>query len=124
MCDNDNIIYWSEVKKEIKKKRIKDGLKEAGVKVVDTAKAGIEYVEEHKEGAALVAAGIGGTAKLLRHISKKHQEHKQSLTYYDHSTGEYMKMKRPLKNKEKIQAYDRHQNGEKYTDIYRSMGVL
>lgn len=122
--NEEKIINWKEFKRKLKVQEIKLKVKEVGRKALDTGKDIVTYAEEHKEGVAIVAAGLAGTGKLIHSISKAKEQRRKDITIYDHSSKQYMKLKRPLKQKEKLEAFERNQSGEKYAEIYRSMGLL
>jgi len=122
--NEEKIINWKEFKRRLKVQEFKLKVKEAGRKALDTGKDIVNYAEEHKEGVALIAAGLAGTGKIIHSISKAKDQRRKDITIYDHSSKQYMRLKRPLRQKEKLEAFERNQNGEKYAEIYRSMGLL
>lgn len=124
MEENNNVYKWSDFKKKLKKQELKNKVKDFGIKVLDTGKKGVEYAEEHKEGLLLIAGAAAGIYKVSNKLGKVVDENRKKVRIYDHSSGQYMTLKRPLKKKEKLEAFERNQAGEKYVDIYRSMGVL
>lgn len=118
------IINFKELKRRMKWQQLKNNMKEAGSKAVDVGCRAINYAEEHKEGVLIVGGTLAGVAKIANVVSKHHNEKKKTYEFYDHSTQQRLRLKRPLKQKEKLEAFERNQRGEKYVDIYRSMGVL
>lgn len=118
------IINFAELKRRMKWQQLKYKAKEAGTKALEAGCKVIGYAEEHKEGILIVGGALAGGTKIVKTIAKHHDNKKQELAFYDHATQQRMRLKRPLKQKEKLEAFERNQKGEKYVDIYRSMGVL
>lgn len=118
------IINFKELKKRMKWELFKRNVKEAGTKAVTAGCKAIDYAEEHKEGVLIIGGALAGVAKIAKVVSKHHDDKKKTYEFYDHSTQQRLRLKRPLKQKEKLEAFERNQRGEKYVDIYRSMGVL
>ena len=118
------IINFKELKKQMKWEQFKRSAKEAGTKAVNAGCKAIDYAEEHKEGVLIIGGTLAGVVKIAKLASKHHDEKKKTYEFYDHSTQQRLRLKRPLKQKEKLEAFERNQRGEKYVDIYRSMGVL
>lgn len=118
------IINFAELKRRMKWQTLKNKAKEAGTKALEVGCKAIGYAEEHKEGILIVSGALAGGTKIVKTIAKHHDNKKQERNFYDHSTQSYLRLKRPLKQKEKLEAFERNQRGEKYVDIYRSMGVL
>ena len=105
-----------------------------GVKwnVEHKAKDTVKWCEENKELAiAMIPVGLFAVKTITktvqsidRKIDLKKEQELQELYVYDHSLGMYHKLRRPLKQSEKVEIDRRRQNGESKVQILMSMGVL
>ena len=116
---------FEEIKKEAKKRERKEWFNS---KLKNTAK----WLSDNKETIAVVApvviAGVSGSTKIVKGISKhvalnKEQQLKERFVY-DRSLGKYLELKKPLSNSQLKTILDRKENGEKLGNILQNMNLL
>lgn len=112
--DKVDRLKW---KTEVKMNHIKNDVRELG-----------KYALEHPgEAVALASAGgaiVGGVAKVVGKVVKKHEENQRDKEFYDPQTWNWVETKRKLTSKEKVEFSTRRNNGESVTQILNSMRVL
>ena len=107
-----------QIEREMRKRRIKENLKEKANKTIDFAK-------EHKELLIAAVPLVGVATKAVLTHSKLHKEQDlKDLYCYDRSLGHYWKLRRKLSTREWSEIDRRKQNGERLGEILESMGVL
>lgn len=119
------VMKFDDLKKEIKRKELKDNLK---AKLRDAA----EWVSDHKEEIAiatpivlgLIAEGTKLGKSVIRHNNLVKEQQLKDLYCYDRSLGHYWKLRKPLSNNDWILINQRKANGEALADILSSMKVL
>ena len=119
------VMKFDDLKKEIKRKELKDNLK---AKLRDAA----EWVSNHKEEIAiatpivlgLIAEGSKLGKSVIRHNNLVKEQQLKDLYCYDRSLGHYWKLRKPLSNNDWILINQRKANGEALADILSSMKVL
>lgn len=120
-----DIVTLEDFKKERKKRERREKIHKA---VGDT----IIFADEHKEGLSVIAALVFGGFKIVKSISKHHMTNKKlkeerkhrDLEIYDHSTKQYLKLKRPMTTEEVLEYTSRHKQGEPQAFILYNMGLL
>lgn len=101
-------------------------------KTCEKGKQVLYFVEDHKEGIALatpVLLGIAGIgSKLIRGISRHRnlaaEKDLKDLHVYDRRIGAYLRLRRPLTNKDWTKITPRMKKGERLADILQSMDML
>lgn len=79
------------------------------------------------EAGTIATAGatiIGGTSKIVSKIAKAHAEKDRMKRYYDPRQFNWVRTRRELTGKEKIEFSRRRDNGESVTSILESMGLI
>lgn len=118
-------VNFGEFKKETKKRKRKEWFDE---KLNKTA----NWIGRNKETIAVVApvviAGLSGSTKIVKGISKhaalnKEKQLKERFVY-DRSLGKYLELKKPLTNSQLKTILDRKENGEKLGSILQNMNLL
>lgn len=66
--------------------------------------------------------GMGRSAMVTHR--QKSEEKRRALSFYDQSARHSWMFRRPLSNAEWMEVARRHDNGERYGDIFESMKVL
>lgn len=91
-----------------------------------------KWIGDNKETIAVVApvviAGVSGSTKIVKGISKhaalnKEKQLKERFIY-DRSLGKYLELKKPLNNSQLKTILDRKENGEKLGVILQNMNLL
>lgn len=111
---------------------VKEEIKAKAKKAVKTAKNGAEWCVEHKDVVVPVVLGagtaIGGIGKFLGGLEKRRAVNKevrrQERTIYNHSTGHYIELKRPLSAKQTLELERRRSMGEPLSIILDDMRML
>ena len=118
-------VTLDEFKKE-KKRR------ERNEKIRKALNGAINFVDEHKEGLSVATALILGGSKIAKNISSNRKANKRikeerrhrDLEIYDHSKGNYLQLKRPMKTAEVLEYTSRCEKGEAKAFILHDMGLL
>lgn len=109
-----------KIKLELAKRKVKEKF-EAGKEKV---KAGIEYVDEHREVVLPLVIGGLAVAKKAAATHATYKEEKDRRTrFWDPRTGRYTYSKRILKDREEQEVETRYRNGESYREILSDMGL-
>ena len=112
------INEYKKLKWEIRKRKVKDALKEAPGKVMDVCKT------HGKE----IAASAPFVYYAVRKAAKVYGEHKEevrkALEIYDYSLHRWCYLKRKMNPKEELEFKKRLRNGEKVYDILSTMRLL
>lgn len=104
-------------------------LSDAGKKVKTEAKKAAKWVIDNKEVALpAITLGLGTAYKIVRtaHAEAKDQreERAKMLTTYDRSNDTYLRLRRQLTTKEKVELDERMQLGQTKTQALYQMGLL
>lgn len=119
-------IKFEKIKRELKWKNFKD-------KCANFAYDSSEFIRDHKEELAVVvplaALGIKEIGKISISISKERAKKAEQLWkdthYYDHSLGQYIEIKRPLKKDELIELLKRRKlNNEGLGEALLNMNMV
>lgn len=125
MNNNDNVVSFNELEKDLKKAKRKAALREGYQKAKTEIVKTVKWCEENPTTVASITAVAMGSTKLLNTIAKRIDKQKSERTYYDRSLQQNISLKRNLTKAEKTYARERHDNtGETYYEIYRSMNIL
>lgn len=114
-----------KAKKEAKKRERKEWINK---KLNDTA----YWIKENREFLSVVVpigiAGISGTAKIVKGVSRHVALHKEQqlkdMYVYDRSLGKYLELKKPLTQSQMRDVLDRKEKGEGIGVILQSMNLL
>ena len=112
--------------------KIKDKVEIMKYKAKKTARNCLKWVEENKELSVVLipiaATALGGSFKLARDISRKHDIHKQKMLkthyIYDPVTGAYLKTRKSLNNRDAIRLAQLRKGGLTVTEALNDMGLL
>ena len=112
--------------KEFRKAKRKAAIRERFYRFAQNTTA---WIETHQHflltTVPAMAAFGGGVVRFARkHHTLSVEKHLKEDYVYDRSLGRYLKPTRKLSKKERRDAARRKANGEKYVDIFDSMGVL
>ena len=117
----EKTVSFDDVKKEIRKKKVKDFLYSAKDKVV----AVFEWGMKHPVESASILTGAGMTVRsLAKHSNERSERHRRETQFFEHRSGKWATAKRKLTSREQLEAETRHRNGETWTEILASMGLL
>ena len=118
-------VNFDDFRKEAKKRERKEWFNK---KLNDTT----NWIKENKETLAIAApvviAGLSGSTKLIKGISKhvaldKEKQLKERFVY-DRSLGKYLELKKPMTNDQLKKVLERKENGEKLGSILQNMNLL
>lgn len=115
---------WNEVKWKYAWEQAKAKTLDLGVRLKEKTLKTVEWVKDNPQASAIIAATVIEASKLARKGMDAHDRRQSERRYYDRSSQQYMRLKRRMTEREKSEAWDRHQAGETYTEIYKSMGLL
>lgn len=107
----------------------KQKLSDTGKKVKESGKKALVWVINNKEVALpAITLGLGTAYKIVRtvHTEAKEQREERSklLTTYDRSNDTYLRLRRQLTTKEKVELDERMQLGQTKTQALYQMGLL
>lgn len=119
---------------ELKAKLVetKNKVKEKAGEALTMAKDGVKYCVKHKDVVIPLAVGVGtavgGVGKFLGGLEKrkavKEEIKRQERMIYNHSTGHYVELKRPLSAKQTLELERRRSYGEPLSVILDDMRLL
>lgn len=117
--EDNTVIDYKEWKKKVRRENFKRTVKDAMNNVGNFCKENA-YI--------LVPIAVGATVKVGKDMYRDHRDNKEmresQCRFYDRRTSNYVWSKRPLKAAEKLILEDRYANGERKSEILRSMGLL
>lgn len=112
------------VDKELKRRKIRTKLDDGIVHAAN-------WIDNHKEEIAKVASASAMITpivlKSIKVINSTKEAHRKAYSFYDHSMQKSVKLTKNLNRLTKAEEAEiriRHENGEKYYDIYKSMGFV
>lgn len=110
----DTKMWELRVKAEAKKQQVNQWIQDNKEIVIAMIPVGI-----------VALRGFTNTVKSIdRKIDMKKEQELKDKYVYDHSTGMYLKLRRPMKYSEHIEFDRRRQEGESKIQILASMGLL
>lgn len=130
MFNKDNTVktniadFEKEAKKRERKQKIDNACNKAKQKVVDIG----HIIYDNKEIIIpVVTVGIPAIVGVSRQIGKWHDRHvehvKVSRQFYDRSLGKYWTTDKKLSSRQLTEIARRRADGEKYVNIFESMGI-
>lgn len=93
-------------------------------KVTETGKNIVEWVDTHRETAALIGGAAVAGANILHKHKKQETEDRKQTTYYDPHTGMHWDLRRKPTNYDRIQLENRQRAGESTHDILRDLRLI
>lgn len=108
---------------------LKQKLRDAGEKVKESGKKALAWVVSNKEVAVpAITLGLGTAYKIVRTVHAEAREQREEraklLTTYDRSNDTYLRLRRQLTTKEKVELDERMQLGQTKTQALYQMGLL
>lgn len=112
--------------------KIKDYANRAMDKVKDAGSKAFNWMAENKEltivMAPLAASFLGGSFKVARDLSRKHDIRRMKALkthyVYDPSNGIYLKIRRPIKNNDAVRFSELRKKGLTVTEALNKMNLL
>ena len=112
--------------------KLKEKLKSILDKFKDMLKKSFAWMSDNKELTVLLvpvaASFVGGTIKIARDLSRKHDIYKQKMLkqhyVYDPSNGDYIRLKRAMKNRDAVELDQLRKQGMTVTEALYKMNML
>lgn len=116
--DDRNVIFMKDLRKAQRKAWVREK--------VQSAK---DFMSDNKEVLVIAIPAIIGLGKMVtksinKTVNLRKEEHIKNEYCYDRSLGHYWELRRKLTNKEWLEIDRRKKNGEKLSDILKSLRVL
>ena len=116
--DDQNAIFTKDLKKAQRKAWVREKVRAAK-----------DFVTDNKEVFVIAVPALIGLGKLVtksvdKTINLRKEEHLKNEYCYDRSLGHYWELRRKLTNREWLEIDERKKNGEKLSDILKSLRVL
>ena len=116
--DDRNVISMKDLRKAQRKAWVREK--------VQAAK---DFMSDNKEVLVIAIPAIIGLGKMVtksinKTVNLRKEEHLKNEYCYDRSLGHYWELRRKLTNKEWLEIDKRKKNGEKLSDILKSLNVL
>ena len=125
MENEEKIINFEALKKEIKYEQMKRKAKEMAGKAAQIPGKIIDYAVENPAKAASIAAGTTMVAnKLLRYMTVAREDRRRKTDLYDPRNGDHVFVRRPLTAKEQLKLDERYKGGESKIRILTDMGLV
>ena len=112
--------------------KLKEKLKSIFEKFKDILKKSFAWMSDNKELTVVLvpvaASFVGGTIKIARDLSRKHDIYKQKVLkthyVYDPSNGNYLELKRAINNRDAVELNQLRKDGMTVTEALYKMGML
>ena len=123
--ENEKIINFEALKKQLKFENAKRKFKDGGKKLAQIPGKVIDYTIENPAKAASIAAGatmVGN--RLLKYMTVAREDRRRKTDLYDPRNGDHVFVRRPLTSKEMLKLDERYKGGESKIRILTDMGLV
>lgn len=125
MENEEKIINFEALKKQLRFENAKRKFKEGVKKLAQIPEKVIDYAVENPAKAASIAAGatMAGN-RLLKYMTVAREDRRRKTDLYDPRNGDHVFVRRPLTSKEMLKLDERYKRGESKIRILTDMGLV